>query len=112
VVGMPVVADTADREAAREKARSTVANSLTMPWYAAIIAQLGYGEQQAGAVNDEFVDTVVGHGDAGSIAALAAAHRAAGADHVILMSSGGGSADLMTGTGQLESLAPAVLEVR
>jgi probable F420-dependent oxidoreductase len=111
VVGMPVVADTADRESAREKARSAVANSLGMPWYAAIVAQLGYGGQQADAVNDTFVDTVVGHGDAGSIAALAAAHRAAGADHVILMSSGGGSADLMTGTGQLESLAPAVLEV-
>jgi hypothetical protein len=46
----------------------------------------------------------------GSIAAVAAAHLAAGADHVILMSSSSASnADLMTCVGQLEQLTPAVL---
>ena len=44
-------------------------------------------------------------------AALAAEHRAAGADHVVLLSAGGGSATLLTGTGQLEALAPAMLQV-
>ena len=39
------------------------------------------------------------------------AHRAAGADHVILMSPGAAGVDLATGVTQLEHLAPAVLQV-
>jgi hypothetical protein len=40
------------------------------------------------------------------------AHRAAGADHVILMPSTALDIDLMTGVDQLEHLAPAVLQRR
>jgi alkanesulfonate monooxygenase SsuD/methylene tetrahydromethanopterin reductase-like flavin-dependent oxidoreductase (luciferase family) len=47
--------------------------------------------------------------DPESIVATVAAHLAAGADHVILLPpAGGGGADLMTGVGQLEQLAPAL----
>jgi alkanesulfonate monooxygenase SsuD/methylene tetrahydromethanopterin reductase-like flavin-dependent oxidoreductase (luciferase family) len=44
----------------------------------------------------------------------AAAHLAAGADHVVLLppSSASMAADLMTGVAQLEQLAPAVLQSR
>jgi len=51
------------------------------------------------------------HGDPDSIAAAVGAHRAAGADHVILMPSGAPGTDLATGVSQLERLAPAVLGV-
>jgi alkanesulfonate monooxygenase SsuD/methylene tetrahydromethanopterin reductase-like flavin-dependent oxidoreductase (luciferase family) len=61
------------------------------------------------AVSDELVNAVVAHGDPDSIAAAVGAHRAAGADHVILMPSSAVDLDLMAGVGQLERLAPAVL---
>ena len=113
VVGMSVITDTADREAARAQARNTAAAALSRAWYAATIARLGYSPEQLAAVSDELVSEIVAHGDPGSIAAVAAAHLAAGADHVILMSSSSASnADLMTSVGQLEQLAPAVLHSR
>jgi probable F420-dependent oxidoreductase len=113
VVGMPVITDTADREAARAQARNAAAASLSRAWYAATIARLGYPQEQIAAVSDELVSEIVAHGDPGSIAAAAAAHLAAGADHVILMSSSSASTtDLMTGVAQLERLAPAVLQSR
>jgi probable F420-dependent oxidoreductase len=110
VVGMSVIADSADRDAARAAARTAAATSLSRPWYAAAIAQLGYTDQQITAVDDELVSAIVAHGDPGSIAALAGAHRDAGADHVVLLTSGStGTADLMSGVERLERLAPAVL---
>ena len=109
VVGLSVIIDTADPEAARAMARNAVATSLSRPWYAATIARLGYSGQQIAAVSDELVNAIVAHGDPDSIAAMASAHRAAGADHVILMPSATAELDLMTGVGQLEHLAPAVL---
>jgi probable F420-dependent oxidoreductase len=113
VVGMSVIADTADREAARAQARNAAAASLSRAWYAATIARLGYPQEQIAAVSDELVGAIVAHGDPGSIAATAAAHLAAGADHVILMSSSSASTtDLLTGVAQLERLAPAVLQSR
>ena len=113
VVGMSVITDTADREAARAQARNTAAASLSRAWYAATISRLGYSREQIAAVGDDLVGEIVAHGDPGSIAAVAAAHLAAGADHVILMSSSSASnADLMTSVGQLEQLAPAVLRSR
>ncbi len=113
VVGMSVITDTADPAAARAQARNTAAASLSRAWYAATIARLGYSPEQLAAVSDELVSEIVAHGDPGSIAAVAAAHLAAGADHVILMSSSSASnADLMTSVGQLEHLAPAVLQSR
>jgi probable F420-dependent oxidoreductase len=111
VVGMSVILETADRDAAREAARAAAAGLLARPWSAAVLARLGYRAEPGGGVSDELVDTSVGYGDPAAIAALAAAHRDAGADHVILMSSGGASAGLLTGIGQLEALAPAVLQV-
>ena len=113
VVGMSVISDTADRAAARAQARNAAAASLSRPWYAAVIARLGYPQEQIAAVSDDLVGELVAHGDPGSIAALCAAHLAAGADHVILMSSSSASTtDLMTAVGQLEQLAPAVLQPR
>jgi hypothetical protein len=59
------------------------------------------------------VGDLVAHGDPDSIAALVAAHLAAGADHVVLLPpSSASSTDLMTGVAQLERLAPAVLQAR
>jgi probable F420-dependent oxidoreductase len=109
VVALPVITDTADREAARAQARQAAEASLGRPWYAATIARLGYTDDQIALVSDELVNAIVAHGDPDSIAAAAAAHRAAGADHVILMPSSAVSRDLMAGVGHLERLAPAVL---
>jgi probable F420-dependent oxidoreductase len=111
VVGMSVITDTTDREAARATARSVAAGSLSRPWYAAAIAGLGYREEQVAAVADDLVDAIVGHGDPDSIAAAVAAHREAGADHVVLMPPGDVDRDLSEGLRQLEHLAPAVLQV-
>jgi hypothetical protein len=63
-------------------------------------------------VSDELVNAIVAYGDPDSIAAMAAAHRAAGADHVILMPSATADLDLMAGVGRLQHLAPAVLQPR
>jgi probable F420-dependent oxidoreductase len=111
VVGLSVITDTTDREAARAAARSQAAGSLSRAWYAATIARLGYTDQQITAVSDDLVRDLVAHGDPDSIAAAVAAHRAAGADHVVLLPPGAAGLDLATGVGQLEHLAPAVLEV-
>src|SRR5487761_521489 len=112
VVGLSTIIDTGDREAARAQARQAAAASLSRPSYAATVAGLGYPEQQIAAVDDEIVSALVAHGDPDSIAAAVAAHRAAGADHVILMPPGAADRDLMTGVEQLEQLAPAVRQAR
>ena len=111
-VGLSVITDTADRETARARAKNAVAASLSRSWYAATIARLGYSDQQIAAVGDELVDAIVAHGDPDSIAAMVGAHRAAGADHVILLPSATADLDLMAGVGHLERLAPAVLQTR
>jgi probable F420-dependent oxidoreductase len=111
VVALSVITDTADRETARASARSVAAASLDRPWYAATIARLGYTNQQINAMSDDLVNDVVAHGDPDSIAAAVGAHRAAGADHVILMSPGAVGLDLGAGVRQLEHLAPTVLQV-
>jgi probable F420-dependent oxidoreductase len=109
VVGLAVITDTTDRETARARARNAASTSLTRPWYAATTARLGYTEQQIAAPSDELVSEIVAHGDPASIAAAIGAHRAAGADHVILMPSSTVDLDLMAGVKQLEHLASAVL---
>jgi probable F420-dependent oxidoreductase len=109
VVGLSVITDTADRETARATARSVAAASLGRSWYAATIARLGYPDQQITAVSDDLVSEIVAHGDPDSIAAAVRAHRAAGADHVILMPPGAIGLDLAAGVRRLEHLAPAVL---
>jgi probable F420-dependent oxidoreductase len=111
VVAMSVITDTADPGAARVRAREAAAASLSRAWYAATIRRLGYAEQEIAEVGDGLVDAIVAHGDPDSIAAAAAAHRAAGADHVVLLPPGAADHDLVTGVSQLERLAPAVLRV-
>ena len=111
VVGLSVITDTADRDAAKAAARSVAAASLGRAWFAATIARLGYTEQQISQTSDDLVTDLVAHGDPDSVAAAVAAHRAAGADHVILMPPGAAGGDLATGVGHLEHLAPAVLQV-
>jgi probable F420-dependent oxidoreductase len=110
VVAMSVITDTADREAAHAKAREAVAASLSRALRPATLSRLGYTDKQIAEGNDDLVNALVAHGDPDSIATLAAAHRDAGADHVILLPSG--TADLMTGVEQLEHLAPTMLQVR
>ena len=110
VVALSVITDTADREAARAAARTAAMAALARPWYSATIARLGYPDEQITAVSDEVVSAIVAHGDPDSIAAAVAAHRAA-ADHVILLPPGAVDRDLTTGLGQLEHLAPSVLQV-
>ena len=73
--------------------------------YAATMARLGYTEQEITEVSDRLVDGIVGYGDAAAIAAKVSEHLAAGADHVMVMSTGTGFAD---GVDQLEQLAPAL----
>jgi probable F420-dependent oxidoreductase len=111
VVALSVITDTADREAARTTARSVAAAALGRPWYAATMARLGYTNQQISDVSDDLVSEIVAHGDPESIAAAVAAHRTAGADHVILLPPGAVGLDLAAGVRQLEHLAPAVLGV-
>jgi probable F420-dependent oxidoreductase len=108
VVGLAVVAD-ADPDRAKAAARQRVAGRLGQPGtYAATMARLGYSEQEITEVSDRLVDGIVGHGDAAAIAAKVAEHLAAGADHVVIMSTGNDVAD---GVGQLEQLAPALVKL-
>ena len=109
VVGLSVVTDTADRDAARAAARRVVAASIARPWFAATMARLGYPVRQISEASDDIVSAIVAHGDPDAIGATVSAHRAAGADHVILMPPGALDASLATGLGRLERLAPAVL---
>jgi probable F420-dependent oxidoreductase len=112
VVGLSVITDTTDRARAQAMARHTVATSLSRSWFAATITRLGYTEQQAATVGDDLVNAIVAHGDPDSIAAAVSQHLAAGADHVVLMPPASGGLDLTAGVGQLERLAPAVLQPR
>jgi probable F420-dependent oxidoreductase len=105
IVGMAFAAD-ADPERAQAAARQRVAGRLAMPGtYAATMARLGYAEQEISGVSDRLVDAVVAHGSAAAIAAKAAEHLAAGADHVLLLSA---VSDAVAGVGELEQLAPAL----
>jgi probable F420-dependent oxidoreductase len=110
VVGLTVITDTSDLPAAKTLARHAASSSLGRSWFAGTIARLGYTHQQIAAVSDDLVDAIVAHGAPDSIAAAVAAHLAAGADHVILLPPGTSHVDLLTGTEQLERLAPAVLQ--
>ena len=113
VVAVSVITDTSDPAAARAQARQTVQASLSRPWYAATLTRLGYPDEEIAGASDELVSAIVAHGTPESVAATVAAHRAAGADHVILLRPGADdSAGLMDAVGQLTRLAPAVLTAR
>ena len=110
VVGLSVVTDTSDRDAARAAARTAATASLNREWFAKTISRLGYSAQDITTVSDDLVSAIVAHGDQQEIAAAVTAHLVAGADHVILMSaSTAASGGLLAGVEQLERLAPAVL---
>jgi probable F420-dependent oxidoreductase len=107
-VGLAVAAD-ADPDRAKAAARQRVASRLSQPGtYAATMARLGYSEREITEVSDRLVDGIVGHGDAAAIAAKVREHLAAGADHVVIMSTGNDVAD---GVDQLEQLAPTLIKV-
>jgi probable F420-dependent oxidoreductase len=108
VVGLSVVANT-DRDRAKAIARDLVSGRLGLPWYAAGMARLGYSDQEITEVSDRLVDAIVAHGDPAAVAAKVREHMAAGADHVTLMLPTGG--DFSVGVGQLEQLAPALVEL-
>lgn len=59
VVALSVITDTADREAARAKARDAASASLGRSWFAATITRLGYTGQQIATVSDELVCALV-----------------------------------------------------
>jgi probable F420-dependent oxidoreductase len=108
VVGLAVVAD-GDPDRARAAARQRVAGRLGMPGtYAATLARLGYSEREITEVSGRLVDGIVGHGDAAAIAAKVREHLAAGADHVMIMSTAN---DVTDGVDQLEQLAPTLAEL-
>jgi len=107
VVGVYVFVDSPDTKPARERARESVANSLTRPWFKRTIKSFGYTDQQIADVDDSLVDAIVAHGTPEAIAATLHSHLAAGADHVVMLPQPG--ADLPSGVDTLVRLAPEVL---
>ena len=75
----------ADPERERTTARGYAEAYLRMRNYTTNLRRFGFGDADvAGAGSDRLIDTVVPHGTAAEIAAVARAHLAAGADHVCL----------------------------
>ena len=76
--------------------------------YAASLARLGYQAQEIAEPAGRLTDAIVGYGGPAAIAAKVREHRAAGADHVVLMPT---ADEFAAGLAQLEELAPALAEV-
>lgn len=100
VVGLSVVGD-------RDAALASVSSSLRNPSFTNAVSALGYSTD-SGAIDERLVDAAVSHGDPEAIADRVRAHRAAGADHVIVMTPGG---DFPGGVDLLETLASALVAV-
>jgi probable F420-dependent oxidoreductase len=109
VVGLAIVTGT-DPDRAKATARGRVAGALALrrSSYAASLARLGYPAQEIAGPSDRLTDAIVGYGSPAAIAAKVREHRAAGADHVTLMTT---ADDFMAGMAQLQELAPALAEV-
>jgi probable F420-dependent oxidoreductase len=108
VTGLAAAVD-ADPEQAKQTARRMVAGRLGQPGtYAATMGRLGYSQQEITEVSDRLVGDIVAHGDAAAIAAKVAEHRAAGADHVMVMLTG---PDFAGDVDQLEQLGPALAQL-
>jgi probable F420-dependent oxidoreductase len=101
VVGLSVLTET-DPGRARAAAREKVTQSLGLPWYGRALRRLGLPWDDL----DALADAIVGHGGPAAIAAKVRAHRAAGADHVLLTPSTTG--DFAADVTALERLAPHV----
>ena len=81
----------ADRDSAREKARTYSTMYLGLSNYTRNLLNYGFDEDDvAGGGSDRLLDAVVPQGSAEAIAAVAREHRAAGADHVCLQPVGVG----------------------
>jgi probable F420-dependent oxidoreductase len=108
VVGLAVVTGT-DPDTVKAAARGRVAGALALrrSSYAASLARLGYPVQEPAEPSDRLTEAIVGYGNPAAIAAKAREHIAAGADHVVLMST---ADDFTAGMEQLEELAPALAE--
>ncbi len=72
------------------------------------MARLGYSQQEITEVSDRMVDAIVWCGAAGTIAAKVGEHLAAGADHVVVMSTG---TDFTRGVEQLKQLASSLVDL-
>ena len=107
VVGVSVFVDAPDTKPARDRARESVAVSLSRPWFAQALKTFGYTDQQIADVDDALVDAIVAHGTPETIATTLHTHLAAGADHVVMLPQP--APDLPTGTATLVRLAPTVL---
>jgi len=74
-----------DPASAREKARAYARRYLALGNYTRNLLEHGFTEEDiAGGGSDRLIDAVIPHGSAEEIAAVAQAHREAGADHVCL----------------------------
>jgi probable F420-dependent oxidoreductase len=73
-----------DADAARAAARGALAVYCTLPNYVRSWKRLGFTDDDVTPLSDRLVDALVAWGDADTIAARVAEHRAAGADHVCL----------------------------
>jgi probable F420-dependent oxidoreductase len=83
VVTELAVLDT-DAVRARALARGPLDFLATVPGYRANFARMGFSADDIAGRTDRLVDALVAWGDADAIGARIAAHRAAGADHVVL----------------------------
>ena len=81
-----------DADRARALARGPLGFLATVPGYRANFARMGFADDDVDGLSDRLVDGVVARGDEAAIAARVAAHRAAGADHVVLSVLGAGDA--------------------
>ena len=80
----------ADADQGRAKAREYAQLYLKLRNYTNNLLRFGFTEQDiAGGGSDRLIDTIVPHGSAEEIAAVARAHVDAGADHVCLQPLGG-----------------------
>jgi probable F420-dependent oxidoreductase len=106
VVGLAVVTGT-DPDKAKAAARDRLTGALGMRGssYAASITRLGYPAREIAEASDRLTDAIVAYGSPAAIAAKVREHKAAGADHVILMLT---TDDFTAGVAQLEELAPAL----
>lgn len=109
IVGLSTIIDT-DLDRAKAAARQQVSGRVGASSYAARIAKLGYSEQEIAEVSDQLVDAIVAHGDSTAIAVRVREHLLAGADHVAILPPLGG--EFGAGVHQLESVAPALIELR
>ena len=100
-----IVLDT-DADAARAVARQALSVYAMLPNYTNNWKRLGFTDDDVATLGDRLIDALVAWGDADTIAARVAEHRAAGADHVCvqLLAAPGSPIDLEA----WHTLAPAL----